>query len=216
MTSHSATSGTPRETVFDVDVERLARVYGQAVLDAAGDDQNGVIDELQALVVEVLDKFPDLEEVFASALVSMEEKLTLLDRLFDKRMSATGLSFLKVLTKHGRLGYLRHVVRHAGQLWSERSNRVPVNLQLAHELESTLHQEVVKSLSSALGVDPVVTTTINPELIAGFVVRVGDKVYDASARTRLEKTRQAIIERAIDAFQSQPDLFVQGVNLNSP
>ena len=131
----------------------------------------------------------------------------MLDRVFRNRLSVTALNFLKVLTKHGRLGNLRHVVRSAEHLWGRRKNHVPVELQLACEADSGLHQEVIDSLRVSLGVDPLMTTKINPDLIAGFVVRVGDKVYDASVRTRLEKTRSAIVERAIETIQGQPELF---------
>ncbi len=203
-----AKKASSRETVFDVDVEKLARVYAQAALNAAGDKEDEVLEELQGVVTEVLDKFPEMEEVFASALVSQEEKLGILDRVFGSQISATTLSFLKVLTKHDRLGVLRQVVRVAGQLWQERSNRVPVQLELAIELDASLHAEIVRSLHDSLGIDPVVTTTINPDLIAGFVVRVGDKVYDASTRTSLERSRQAMVHRAVEVIQNQPEQFV--------
>jgi F-type H+-transporting ATPase subunit delta len=209
MSSESATSGTARDTVFDVDVERLARVYAKAVLDASGKNQGDVVDELKTLVTEVLDKFPKMDSVFASALISIDEKLAMLDRLFASRLSETTLNFLKVMTKHGRLGYLRNVVQSAVVLWRERNNHVQVELQLAHALDSALHQEVLASLGSALNIDPDVTTKINPDLIAGFIVRVGDKVYDASVRTRLEKTRHAVIERAVETLQREPSLFKQ-------
>lgn len=205
---------TSRETVFDVDIEKLARVYAQAALDAAAADAKGggedrLLDELQATVTEVLDEFPQMEEVFGSALVSQDEKLGVLDRVFGPRVSVTTLSFLKVLTKHDRLGVLRQVVRVAGQLWEERSNRKPVQLELAIDLDASLHAEIVDSLRSSLGIEPVVTTKINPDLIAGFVVRVGDKVYDASTRTSLERSRQAMIERATETIQNQPEQFLE-------
>ncbi len=198
-----------RETVFDVDVEKLARVYAQAALDAAGDKEDEVLDELQAAVTEVLDKHPEMEDVFGSALVSQDEKLGMLDRVFGSRVSETTLCFLKVLTKHDRLGVLRQVVRVAGQLWEQRSNRVPVQVELAIDLDASLHEEIVSSLRSSLGIEPVVTTKINPDLIAGFVVRVGDKVYDASTKTSLERSRQAMIHRAVEAIQSQPEQFLE-------
>ncbi|MEM8947055.1 MAG: ATP synthase F1 subunit delta [Planctomycetota bacterium] len=205
----SATKDTSRETVFDVDAEKLAGVYAQAALDAAGDKEDEVLDELQTIVSEVLDTHPDMEEVFGSALVSIDEKVEMLDRLFGSRVSTTTLSFLKVLTKHDRLGVLRQVVRVAGQLWERRCNRVPVQLETAIELDDALHAEVVDSLRGTLGVEPVVTTTINPDLIAGFVVRVGDKVYDASTRASLERSRQSMIMHAVEAIQSSPEQFLE-------
>ena len=161
----------------------------------------------------MLNKFPDLDEIFDSALISMDEKIAMLDRLFARQpsgqLSATTLNFLKVLTKHGRLGCLRDVVRSAEALWSDRNSRVQLELQLAHQLDDKLHEELIASLRDTLGIDPIVTTRIDADLIGGFVVRVGDKVYDASARTQLEKTRQAIIEQAVENIQSRPDLFKQ-------
>ena len=213
MISQSATNGAAQDTVFDVDVEQLARLYAQAALDAAGDQtaQEKLMDELRALVAEVLDQFPALEQIFSSALVSQEEKLRLLDRLFGSRLSATTLHVLKVMVQRDRLSILRQVVRSANKLWEKRSGRLPVELRLAQQTDESLQQEVVQALRDFLGAEPVVKTVIDPELIAGFVVRVGDKVYDASARTSFEKARQAMKARAIDAMQRRPGQFMENL-----
>lgn len=208
MAKTSAKRDTSRDTVFDVDIEKLARIYAQAALDAAGEEEDNVLEELRAVVDEVLDEHPDLEQIFGSALISKDEKLEMLDRLFGSRLSQTALSFLKVLTKHGRLNVLRQVVRVAGQLWETRSNRVPVELELALALDESLHGELVATLREKLGMEPVVTTKINPDLIAGFVARVGDKVYDASTRTTLERSRLAMVARAVEAIQGRPEQFM--------
>ena len=203
-----AEKAKPRESVFDVDVEKLAGVYAQAALDAAGDGDTEVLEDLQSVVSEVLDKFPEMEEIFGSALVSQGEKVGLIDRLLDSRVSTTTINFLKVLNKHDRLGLLRQVVRVAGQLWQERSNRVPVQLELAAAVDAKLQEEIAASLSKALDIEPVITTTINPALIAGFVARIGDKVYDASTRTTLERSRKAMVSRAIEAIVHHPEQFM--------
>jgi len=203
MTDQSSTN----DTVFDVDIEKLARVYARAGLDAAGDEVEGLIEELKAIVAEVLDKFPELEQTFGSALVSQEEKLGMIDRVFGGRLSTTTLNFLKVLAKHDRLGIVRHVVRSANQLWEERSGRVEVQVQSACELDAPLMQELRDTLSKVLDCDPIISTEVDPELIGGFVVRMGDKVFDASTRTNFERARQAMIAQAVDAIQNQPRQF---------
>jgi len=209
MANTSAKQETRREAVIDVDIEKLAKVYAQAALDAAGDQEDQVLEDLQAIVDEVLNEFPDVEQVFGSALVSQEEKLGMLDRVFGSRVAVPTLSFLKVLTKHNRLNVLRQVVRMAGQLWEQRRNRIPVQLELASEVDDTLHNELIDSLRKSLGIEPVVTTNINPDLIAGFVVRVGDKVYDASTRSSLERARQAMVARAVESIQGHPEQFLE-------
>jgi F-type H+-transporting ATPase subunit delta len=209
--SDSAAKAKVRETVFDVDVEKLARVYAQAVLDAAGDSaaQASVMEELKALVAEVLDQFPDFEQLFASELISQGEKQELIDRVFGGKLSDTALSFLKVMGDHSRLGLLRQVVRSTQAVLAERNDRRTVNIELAQQADPPLLQELVGTLQKSLGSELVVHSTVNPDLIAGFVVRVGDKVYDASARTSFERARTAMVARAVDAIQSRPSQFME-------
>ena len=165
--------------------------------------------ELKALGSEVLDKFPEFEQVLESALVSQDEKLALIDRVFGPRLSGTAISFLKVLAGHDRLGLLRSVIRSGTELWEERSGRMPVEIQLALDTSSTLIDEMVAALKDKFGADPVIKKVINPDLIAGFVVRVGDQVYDASARTSFENARTAMVAHAVEAIQSRPERFMQ-------
>jgi len=214
MSSESAKKHNPRETVFDVGAEQLARVYAKAALDAAGDKsaQDRMVDELSAIVEEILNKYPDIEQILSSALISEDEKLGVIDRVFDSQLSAVTLNFLKVMSKHNRLGILRNVVRSARELWTHRSGREAIELQVAQELDPALQQEVVESLRKMLGIDPVVTTIINPDLIAGFVVRVGDKVYDASTKASLERARQTMLAHAVETIQQQPQQFIDQSN----
>jgi F-type H+-transporting ATPase subunit delta len=198
-----------QDTVFDVDAERLGSVYAEAALDAAGGDgeQESLVRELESLVEDLLDRDPRLEQLFGSALISEDDKSAMLDRLFAGRASNVTLNTLKVMARHNRLALIRDVARVARQLWMKRSGRVPVSLESANPLDPALEQEILAAFGKALGKDPVVTSRVNPELIAGFVLRVGDRVYDASVRTRLEHMRQGMVHRAVDAIQRTPQRF---------
>lgn len=207
MSNDSSQNGV-RDTVFDVDIEKLSKVYAQAVLDAAGEGEDSVVEELESIGSEVLDKFPDFQKVLSSALVSQDEKLALIDRVFGN-LSQTTISFLKVLTAHERLELLPQVVRSVAKLWKERSGKVPVEIELALETSDSLVEEMVEVLRKKFDMEPVVNTVINPELIAGFVVRIGDQVLDASARTSFEHARTAMVAHAVEAIQSHPDQFIE-------
>ena len=92
-------------------------------------------------------------------------------------------------------------MRSAGELWKERCNQVTIHLELAHEVDPKLEQEIIAALANAFGSKPFVEVKINPDLIAGLVARVGDRVFDASTRTSLERTRQAMIASAVESIQ---------------
>lgn len=199
------------ETVFDVDVEKLARVYALAALNSAGDikAQQSLMDDLSAIATDVLTKYPDLEKVLGSALVSVDDKIGIIDRVFGNQLSTNTVNFLKVIAKHGRLGILRQVIRSASALWKVRLDQISVKLELAHPVDKALEEEIVATLAKALNAQPLVSVVINPDLIAGFVARVGDRVFDASTRSSLERTRQAMIARAVEAIQQQPHMIFQ-------
>jgi F-type H+-transporting ATPase subunit delta len=199
-----------RDTVFDVDAERLARVYAAAGLDAAGGigEQELVVDELEAIVREVLSLDSRMQQILASVLITAEEKASMLDRLFGGKVSTTTLNLLKVMARHKRLNLLRDVAKVSRKLWQDRAGRIPVELETANPLDAALEKEILVAFGDVLGADPIVTQRVNPDLIAGFVVRVGDRVYDGSVRTRLEKMRLNMIDRAVDAIQRNPRQFL--------
>jgi F-type H+-transporting ATPase subunit delta len=198
-----------RETVFDVDAERLARVYAQAALDAFPNaaEQESLLYELESVVDEVLKPEPRLEQMFASELISDDDKIGMLDRLFAGKLTEGALNVLKVMARHKRLNLIRNVAKAARELWQKRSGRTPVDLETANPVDPALEGEILTAFAYALGSDPVVQTRVNPDLIGGFVIRIGDRVYDASVRTRLEQMRQAMIDRAVDAIETGPKQF---------
>jgi F-type H+-transporting ATPase subunit delta len=198
-----------RDTVVDVDAERLASVYASAGLDAAGGigEQGQVVNELEAIVGEVLSLDSRLQQILASVLIAAEEKVSMLDRLFGGKVSTTTLNLLKVMARHKRLNLLRDVAKVSRKLWQARSGRIPVELETANPLDAALEKEILVAFGDVLGSDPIVTQRVNPDLIAGFVIRVGDRVYDGSIQTRLEQMRLNMIERAVDAIQRNPRQF---------
>jgi F-type H+-transporting ATPase subunit delta len=198
-----------QDTVFDVDAERLARVYAEAALDAAGGlaEQEALVGEVESIVRDVLHRDRRMAEILASELISEEEKVAMLDRIFGGRAATTTLNLLKVMARHRRLGLVREVAKVARKMWQTRAGRIPVELETAYPLDVALEREILNSFGNMLGTEPVVTQRVNPDLIGGFVVRVGDRVYDGSVRTRLEQLRQSMVNRAVDAIQRGPERF---------
>lgn len=209
--AHGTSQHSAEETIFDVDVEKLAKVYAQAGLNAAGDAQaqQSLVDELKQIESEVLVKNPGLEKLFASALVSHEDKLGIIDRVFGKSLSEKALNFIKVIGRHGRLEILRPIIHSTSKLWMQRQNQLAVTLELAHEIDPALQQEMIALIDKRLTADTIVTVKINPDLIAGFVVRAGDRVLDASVRTNLERARQTMVEKAIERIAQRPEKYYQ-------
>ena len=210
--SQTLEQAAQRETVMDVTEEQLARVYGQAFLGAASKakDVTSLVEELESLVDDVLNKFPDLEATLGSALIAHEEKIALLDRIFGGKASETVLNFLKVLSAHGRLDIVRSVARAVHHLYNDQSGKVEVELRVANPMPEDIKEEVIGMLRTTLDAEPELLIREDPSRIAGFVVRGGDTLYDGSVKTRFERARKAIIQRAIQQIETRPEKFFNG------
>ena len=198
------------ETVIDVTAERIARVYATAFMEVAAKSPNAgaLVEEVASLVTDVLDQFPQLEETLRSELIAHEEKVKLLDRLFGQRASVEVLNFLKVLSKHGRLGLLRPIARRLEKLHAERSGKREVELRVAIPLDDVVRNEIQETLRKTLKAEPVMYVRVDPSLIAGMIIRVGDRVYDSSIHTQLEHARRHMIDLATERIETEPERFV--------
>lgn len=197
------------ETVMDITAERIARVYAQAFLSVAAKHAatGQLVEEIGSLVDDVLDKFPRLDETLRTALVSQEHKEQILDRVFGSRAAVEVLNFLKVLSRHNRLELLRPVSRWIAKFYAEQQNRTDVEIRVATELEEHLLRDIQQQLEKTLGKEPRLTVIVDPSLVAGMVVRVGDRVYDGSVGTQLRNYRKAMIARAAEMIETQPEKF---------
>lgn len=208
MDRNTSTKMTSAETVLDVDQEQLARTYAKAFLAATESmDLEGLVEELDSLVVDVLDKFPDFDFNLTSNFLSHEEREELIDNVLGSRASTPVVNLLKTLSRNGRPGMVRPVVHSVHKLYGERHGRHEVRVYAPQELSTDLLAGLQQALQSRLGVTAEFHFHVKPELIGGMVVQVGDTVFDGSVRSTLERARQKMVEQAVEAIETRRDAF---------
>ena len=193
----------------DVGVEHIARIYAKALLDTTERAGNTapIIEEFDAVMVDVLEGFPKLEAVFESGLVSADEKSGVIDRVLGGRVAPTLVNFLKVVARHGRLDCLRAIHCETHTMYDRLRNRILVKLTTAQPLSAAEVEHIAESLRIKLGGEPVFQQETDPDLIGGAVLRIGDTVYDGSIANQLHNLRQQMIERTANEIQSRRDRF---------
>lgn len=192
---------------LDPAAEKVARVYAQAILEAA-DRKNcreDVLDELRALATDVLPQVPQARFVFDSPRVSVEEKAAMIDRITAGRMQPTTTHALHVLARHGRLGIVAEVADAARRLADEMAGRREAVLTTAVDLSEEQQRQVVADVEQRLGVSLAATFAVNPAMIGGLVVRVGDTVYDQSIASSLASLGGKLHRRTINEIQHGRD-----------
>jgi F-type H+-transporting ATPase subunit delta len=209
MTNNDSSAKQTDRDVIDVNARQVASMYAQAVLNAAqqAGQAREFVEELDSLVENVLNPYPQFEILLASALISYEDKLGILDRTFGGRASQLMMNFLKVLADHDRLSSLREIRKAAHRTYDEMQGLVRVHVTTATPLDDRLTGQITEQLRGMLGGEPKLERVVDPQLLGGIVLRVGDTIFDGSVATHLERIREQMINRSVHEIQSRRDSF---------
>jgi F-type H+-transporting ATPase subunit delta len=140
-------------------------------------------------------------------MISHDEIAGVLDRVLGGRASPLLLNFLKVLSRHRRLDCLRQIHRRLHALYDVLQNRVRVRLTTAAPLSTELASRIRIALRGKLEGEPVLELAVDPKLIGGAVLRLGDTVYDSSIANQLQILRQQMMDRSAHEIQSRRNRF---------
>lgn len=193
----------------DVSAQRIARVYAESLLDAAGKGgmAEHTLEELRSLIKDVFEAQPEFEKFLCGAAVGRERKAQAIRTAFDGRASETFVHFLLVLNDHDRLELLRSILLAAEDLNDQRKKRVRVQVETAVPLPDDQRERLAAQLREMLHIEPILETKVEPDLLGGLVVRLRDWLYDGSVRTQLETLRNQLLEASSHEIQSRRDRF---------
>ena len=203
---------TQQGVAFDSDRQQLGDVYARALLAAAisGESVEQVIEQARALCHDLLVSTPQIRKLLESPRISHKQKEDILDKAFKNQMDTTLLNFLKVLSRHGRMDCLFAIERSLRDQYNSMQNRVEVQLTSATPLDDETRSSITSQLSSSLDQQVELVVDVNPELIGGTIVRIGDTVYDGSVANRLARISQETLTRSTLEFQQAGDRFTSG------
>jgi F-type H+-transporting ATPase subunit delta len=170
----------------------VAKRYAEALFDVANSQgQTNAVEQELTSIVDVLRSHPALNNLLQSPSLSVEVKKQQVTDLFGGRVSDTVLNFLKVLFDSRRQDDIFGINDEFARLLDKAQNRVKATVESA----APLTEQEVQTLTEQLGTNGKqvnITTKVNPALIGGLRVRVGDRVFDYSVKTRLERFRATL------------------------
>ncbi len=177
-------------------MEELAQVYSQALFEVAS--EHGVIDDVREQLGQFADELDgnrDLQVFLFSPYFSSQEKKDGIRRIVedaDERF----LNFLKLLAERHRMPVLFRIRRDFDDLWAEEKKLLPVSVTSAVELDDKLVKEIGKRIEEQTGRHVELSSRVNPDVLGGIVLQVGNMVLDASVRNRLDQLRKTVARAA--------------------
>jgi F-type H+-transporting ATPase subunit delta len=177
-------------------MEEIAQVYARSLFEVASDqDKVDDIREQLGQFVDAMEEDRDLQVFFFSPYFSTKEKEDALDRAISGA-DETFVNFLKLLIENHRMPVIFRVRRGYEALWEEANKLLPVSVTSAVELDKETVKELGDRIAEQTGRKVDLSARVDPDILGGIVVRVGDSILDASVRNRLDQLRRNVARAA--------------------
>jgi F-type H+-transporting ATPase subunit delta len=169
-----------------------ARRYAEAAFELASGD--GTHDRWDSDLREAVQILADerVARVVDNPAIPLVDREAVLEKLLGRRLSRPAFNLVRLLGRRGRLDALPSVAAHFGRLLDESRGIVAATVSSAAPLDKDEEAAIRARVEAMTGREVRLTTAVDPELIGGLVVRVGDQWIDASVRGRLERLRNQL------------------------
>jgi F-type H+-transporting ATPase subunit delta len=173
-------------------VEEIAQVYARSLFEVAKEhDKLDVVRDQLGEIADAVAEQHDLQVFFFSPYFSTDEKVDGLQRALEDP-DETVLNFLELLIEKHRMPALFRIRREFEALWEEENRLLPVQVTSAIELDESTVRQIGDAIGEQTGRRIELTSEVDPDILGGIVLRVGNSILDASIRNRLEKLRKQV------------------------
>jgi F-type H+-transporting ATPase subunit delta len=173
-------------------MEEIAAVYARSLFEVAEDqDKLDLVRDQLGAFADALSETRDLQVFFFSPYFSTAEKEDGLDRVVSDADPVI-LNFLKLLIEKHRMPVLFRIRATYDALWEEENKLLPVQITSAVELDKQIVSQLGDRIAEQTDRKVDISADVDPDILGGIVVRVGNSVLDASVRNRLEQLRRQV------------------------
>ena len=176
--------------------ESVSRRYAAAVFNqskAAGTLKETAAD--LAVVSDMLVANKALAGMIAHPLVTLSRKKTVLSAAFSDKVSVATMGFLNLLADKRRMGLLGDAKREFDELLRAHSNIVAATATTAVPLSAAQLVALEQALELRTGKDIELTASVDPSLMGGILVRIGDTVLDGTVKGKLDRLREQLLTK---------------------
>ncbi|MEA2366083.1 MAG: F-type H+-transporting ATPase subunit delta [Thermoleophilaceae bacterium] len=177
-------------------MEEIAEVYARSLFEVA--KEHDVLDRVHDELGEFAEALSDdrtLQVFLFSPYFSSQEKRDGVSKVVsdaDERF----VNFLELLAERHRMPALFRIKREFDAMWADENQLLPVTVTSAVELDEGIVDEIGKRIQDQTGRRVELSSNVDPDVLGGLMVRVGNMVLDGTVRNRLERLRKTVAKAA--------------------
>ena len=177
-------------------MEEIAEVYGRSLFEVA--KEHDKLDEVREQLGEFADALQDNRDLavfFFSPYFSTPEKKQGLEKTVEGA-DVTLVNFLELLIEKHRMPAVFRIRRYLDGLWEQENKVLPVQISTATALDEDVVKQIGDRIAQDTGQRIELTSEVDPDILGGIVLRVGNSILDASIRNRLDNLRKHVARGA--------------------
>jgi F-type H+-transporting ATPase subunit delta len=177
-------------------MEELAQVYARSLFEVAL--EHDALDELREQIGQFADAVNENRELavfFFSPYFSTKEKQEALGRILDGANPVL-MNFLSLLIENHRMPVIFRIRQEYQRLWEEENRMLPVQITSAIALDDATTASLGETIGERAGRKVTLAAIVDPDILGGIILRVGNSILDASIRNRLEQLRRHVAQGA--------------------
>jgi len=181
-------------------ISKVDKRYAKSLLDFA--EEVNRVDEVKADVESILAVMEDSREfriMLQSPVISTDKKEAVMDAIFESKLSDILSNYFKIIARRGREGTLEGILRGFIELYRSKNNIESAVITVAKPLTDKQRAEIKAKLAAASGKDIVITEKVDPAMIGGVKIRLGDKEFNGSIAAQLNKLKRKFESNAFIA-----------------
>jgi F-type H+-transporting ATPase subunit delta len=176
----------------------VAYRYAKSLIDLAKEQNALEATKLDmALFVDALRANPLLKAVLANPIISHTKKINILHAVFAGKVSTVSESFFKIMINKSRGGLLYATAKEFVNQYNLKNNIVKAQVVSASPLSDANRRQIVEDVKSIAGSEVILQESVDPALIGGFVLTVGDRQIDTSVAGDLKKLKKDFAVKAV-------------------
>ena len=173
-------------------MQEIAQVYARSLFEVAKEhDKLDVVREQLGEIADAIAEQHDLQVFFFSPYFSTDEKVEGLGRALPDADESV-LNFLGLLIEKHRMPVVFRARRQYDVLWDEEHRLLPVEVTSAVALDPAVAEELGSKIREQTGQNVELTSKVDPDILGGIVLRVGNSILDASIKNRLQQLKREV------------------------
>jgi F-type H+-transporting ATPase subunit delta len=166
---------------------RAAVRYAKAILSFALEQSKEVeVNNDMLVVVNTIEENKDLQLVLSSPVLKSELKKVAIKEVFSSKVSSLTIGLIDLLVENKRLSILTDVAKKYTVIFDELKGIEVAKVTTAVPLTDVLNTQVLAKVKEITGKEATIENIVNPDIIGGFILRIGDVQYDASISNKLQ------------------------------